>query len=595
MARPREVTHQTDICIIGGGMAGVCAAIAAARHGSRVVLMQDRPVLGGNASSEIRMQIGGALGENNLETGILEEIKLENAYRNPGRNYSVWDSVLYGIVRAEKNIEPLLNCSCVEANAIDQEIQSVKGWQLTTYTWHEVQARIFIDCSGDSMLAYLVGANYRVGRESRHKYDEGIGPDVEDERTMGMSCLIQGRELPHPTAFRPPVWANTYRTCEELGQRSHDPNDKHNNYWWIELGGEQDSIHDTEDVRDELLKVAFGVWDHIKNHGDHGAENWALDWVGFLPGKRESRRCLGDHLLTAHDIRQQVRFEDVVAYGGWSMDDHHPGGMRYMGPPTIFHPAPSPYGIPYRCLYSQNIHNLLFAGRNISATHAALSSARVMGTCSVIGQAAGTAAHLCALHHKTPREVYHHLSDELQRLLQDDDCYLPWKSRPTSEMTGTAILAASDGDPEPLRNGVDRPVDGNENCWIGDRNSWITFTLPEATKVSRIRLVLDSDLNREKKSRDNLVSDSFEENLLQGTMASYPLNRKPLAVPPALVRGYLVQWRRENGEWATAIEESNNHQRLLQLPVEFRTDAVRFVPKATWGSDTVRVYSMEVS
>ena len=139
----------------------------------------------------------------------------------------------------------------------------------------------------------------------------------------------------------------------DLPHRGHDI--LKTNYWWIELGGEQDSIHDTEELRDELLKIAFGVWDHIKNHGDHGADNWALDWVGFLPGKRESRRYVGDHVLTQNDVRAEGRFDDLVAYGGWTMDDHHPGGMHWPGKPTIFHPAPSPFGIPYRCLYSRNV------------------------------------------------------------------------------------------------------------------------------------------------------------------------------------------------------------------------------------------------
>ena len=155
--------HKVDLCVVGGGLAGMCAAIAAARHGAKVALMQDRPVLGGNASSEVRMWICGAHGENNRETGIIEEIMLENRYRNPLRNFSIWDSILYEKVRFEPNITLLLNCSCTDATVDDDRIRSVTGWQLTTQTWHTVEADLFADCSGDSILAPLTGAEFRMG------------------------------------------------------------------------------------------------------------------------------------------------------------------------------------------------------------------------------------------------------------------------------------------------------------------------------------------------------------------------------------------------------------------------------------------------
>ena len=322
-----RVTHKVDLCVVGGGLAGMCAAIAAARRGARVALMHDRPVLGGNASSEIRMWICGAGGADNAETGIIEEILLDNFYRNPLQGFSIWDSILYEKVRFEPNITLLLNCSCLDAAMAGERVRSATGWQLTTQTWHTVEAGLFADCSGDSVLAPLTGAEFRMGREARREFGESIEPEESDGRTMGMSCLIQARETDRPQRFIPPAWAHPYRTDDDLPRRDHGVCD--GNFWWLELGGEQDCIHDTEAVRDELLKAAFGVWDHIKNHGDHGAENWALDWVGFLPGKRESRRCLGDHLLTQNDVRAGARFDDVVAYGGWPMDDHHPGGLRW--------------------------------------------------------------------------------------------------------------------------------------------------------------------------------------------------------------------------------------------------------------------------
>ena len=212
---------------------------------------------------------------------------------------------------------------------------------------------------------------------------------------MGNSLLIQLRRTDEPQPFVPPRWAYKFTRPDDLPHRLRGV--QAHNFWWIEVGGLGDTIREAERTRDELMKIVYGVWDYIKNHAPERAQaaNWAVEWIGSLPGKRENRRYVGDHILTQNDVRAGGPFEDIVAYGGWSMDDHHPAGILYPGRPTIFHPAPSPYGIPYRSLYSRNVTNLLFAGRNISVTHAALSSTRVMATCSLLGQAAGTAAALC--------------------------------------------------------------------------------------------------------------------------------------------------------------------------------------------------------
>ena len=311
------IEHKTQLCIVGGGIGGMFAAISAARHGAKVVLMHDRPVLGGNASSEIRMWISGAgtRVRNLQETGILEELLLENMYRNPKRNFSIWDSLLYEMVRFEPNIELLLNCSCCDAEMDGSKVVSVTGFQLTTYTWHTVKADIFMDCSGDSILAPLTGAEFRVGREAQAEFGEEFGLPEADRKTMGMSLLIQARETDHPVKFTPPAWAYTFKTDEEMHNKPHNIYAINTNFYWVELGGEQDSIADTEEIRDELLKIAFGAWDHIKNWGDHGAENWELEWVGFLPGKRESRRYVGDYILKQQDVEGHPVFPDTVAYG----------------------------------------------------------------------------------------------------------------------------------------------------------------------------------------------------------------------------------------------------------------------------------------
>ena len=379
----QTIHHHVDFCVVGGGLAGLCAAVAAARHGARVALMQERPMLGGNASSEVRMWVCGAHGRDNRETGLVEELMLENLYRNPDYNYSVWDGILYELAAYQQNLTLLLNCTCNDCAMEGSRIVSVTGWQMTTQSYHTVHAALFADCSGDSVLAPLTGAQTRWGRESCEEFGEDIAPAAADRRTMGMSCMIQARQETHPSTFIPPKWAHKY-TRADLPYRLPDMDNPMENFWYLELGGEYDAIADTEWLRDELLRMAYGIWDFVKNDPELKEKNanWRLDWVGILPGKRESRRYVGDHILTQHDVRAGGRFDDLVAYGGWSMDDHHPGGFRSPEQPTIFHPAPSPYGIPYRCLYAADIDNLFCAGRNISVTHTAMSSTRVMATCA---------------------------------------------------------------------------------------------------------------------------------------------------------------------------------------------------------------------
>lgn len=573
----RTQQREVDFCVVGGGIAGMSAAIAAARHGAKVALMHDRPVPGGNASSEIRMFICGAQGKNNLETGIVEEIQLANRYRNPTGNWSVWDSILYEKVRFEPNITLLLNCSCNAVEMAGDRIGAVKGWQLTTQTWQVVKAKLFADCSGDSILAPLTGAEIRWGREARDEFKEDIAPSVADRKTMGMSCLLQARETDHPQPFVPPAWAYRYTGKDALPHRLHDV--RKTNFWWIEIGGEQDTIHDTEQLRDELLKITFGVWDHIKNQGDHDAQNWALEWVGFLPGKRESRRYVGDHILTQKDVCAGGRFDDLVAYGGWPLDDHHPSGFYHSGEPNIFPPTPSPFGIPYRALYSRNIANLWCAGRNISATHAAMSSTRVQATCATLGQAVGIAAAIAARDGLTPREVYAKRIRELQQSLMDDDCYLPGFRREVSELTRNAKLNASAGDPEPLRNGWDRPVDDKETFWTAAPGDWAAYTFDQPVKLRRIRLVFDSDLNRPKPTMP----------------CSYPLLQAVHAVPPTLVKGFHVDVMRKDGAWETIFTETCNIQRLRQIPLDVVAYACRCVVDTTWGNGKVLLFAFDAN
>lgn len=575
----RTLEHDVDFCVIGGGMAGLSAAVAAARHGMKVALVHDRPVLGGNASSEIRMWICGARGQDKRETGIVEEIELENMHRNPRQNFSLWDSVLFEKARFGPNITLLLNCTCNGAEMQGRRIAAVKCWQLTNETHHVVRAKYFADCSGDSILAPLSGAEFRYGREAAAEFGEDIAPSAADGRTMGMSCLIQARQTTSQQKFTPPLWANVYASDIDLPQREHDLGEWCN-FWWLELGGTRDTVHDAEELRDELLKVAFGVWDHIKNRGDHGAENWELEWVGFLPGKRESRRMMGDHILTQNDVRAGGKFEDVIAYGGWPMDDHHPDGFNHPGEPTIFHPAPSPFGIPYRCVYSRNVENLFFAGRNISATHAAMSSTRVMATCATLGQAVGTAAAIARSHSLSPRGIGKGDSlKELQQTLMDDDCYLPGLQREVSQICKTAKLSASCGDAEALRSGVDRPVGDVLNAWQGGASDWAKYEFATHQPIKQIRLVFDSNLNR----------------LWKNIRCSFPLDIPYRDTPDTLVSDFDIEVRRTPGcEWETLLSVRDNYQRLVKLQCDCIASAVRLKIVHTRCQGPVNIFAFEV-
>ncbi|MCE5276394.1 MAG: FAD-dependent oxidoreductase [Planctomycetaceae bacterium] len=565
------IDHAVDVCVVGGGMAGVSAALAAARHGAKVVLMQDRPVLGGNSSGETRIHVCGADRHNSIkhmrETGILEELRLENLRRNPQRSYSLWELVLYEKVHCQPNITLLLNCSCLAAEMDGPSVRRVTGWQLTTQSYHRVSAAVFIDCSGDGILAPLTGAPARRGREGRDEFGESIAPAAADERTMGMTCLFHARRHATGQPFEPPLWAHRYDRCEDLpyGRGGHQWIEM--GYWWIELGGEYDSIADTEVLRDELLKITLGVWDHIKNRCPDRAraDCWALDWLGYLPAKRESRRYVGEHVLCQKDLESGGKFEDVVAYGGWSMDDHHPAGFRAAGrgePATVFHPCPSPYGIPYRALYSRAIDNLMFAGRCASCTHAAMSSTRVMGTGASMGQAAGTAAAMAAARGVRPLAIGACIRD-LQQTLLRDDAYLPWVRQELSAAVMGARLTTSQGDGEGVRDGINRQVGEDLHCWTSRPGDWIAYEFA-ACAVSETTLILDSDLARDPQMTHHHPSVEY------------------LSMPPVLPRRFRLEMKVE-GQWHPLAAVSDNADRLVRIAVARTVEGLRYTLDETWG------------
>ncbi|MCX7795266.1 MAG: FAD-dependent oxidoreductase [bacterium] len=439
--------YDYDVIVIGGGIAGICASISSARLGCRVALVHNRPVLGGNFSSEIRVHICGAAGGGHMfarESGIIDEIVTETRFSSIfGRN--VWleasqDIVLLDLVKREPNIDLYLETEAKEA--IMENSSRIRAIRVENQRGSfTLSAPIFIDCSGDGIIAYSAGAEYRIGREGKDEFNESLAPEKPDKYTLGSSLLFTTKKLSHPVKFTPPEWAYRFEE-KDLNYRSHSPNEV--NYWWIEYGGMLDTIRDNDKIKEELTKILFGVWDHIKNRGNHGADNYILDWIGQVVGKRESRRFMGDYILTQKDVEEGTLFDDRVAYGGWPIDLHPSKGIFDPGPPCEQHRLRDIYSIPFRCLYSKNIENLMFAGRNISATHVALGSARVQGTCGVLGQVVGTASYLCMKYGVTPREIYNSHIKELQQLLLREDCYIIGiKNEDESDIAKNSQITAS--------------------------------------------------------------------------------------------------------------------------------------------------------
>lgn len=406
----KELT--ADLIVAGGGLSGVCCAITAARQGCKVVLVQDRPVLGGNCSSEVRLWVLGAtshMGNNNRwarEGGVVDEILVENTYRNPEGNPVILDMILLDKVMAEQNITLLLNTAVYEVEKKDADtIQTLKAFCSQNQTEYLLSASLFCDASGDGVVGFLAGAAFRMGAESMDEFGEKFAPTKEYGELLGHTLYFYSKDTGRPVRFIPPAFA--LDDIQKIPRfKTFNAQDFGCKLWWIEYGGRLDTVHDTETIKWELWKVVYGVWNYIKNSGNFPeAANLTLEWVGTIPGKRESRRFEGDYMLTQQDIVEQRNHEDAVAFGGWSIDLHPADGVFSEKPGCNQWHAKGIYQIPYRCLYSRNIKNLFLAGRTISASHVAFGSTRVMATAAYVSQASGMAAAICKRKNILPEEI----------------------------------------------------------------------------------------------------------------------------------------------------------------------------------------------
>ncbi|MBU4200699.1 MAG: FAD-dependent oxidoreductase [Verrucomicrobia bacterium] len=576
-----------DLVVIGGGLAGVGAAISAARHGCRTALVQDRPVLGGNSSSEIRMHVCGADskydGLARRETGIIEELRLENLVRNPQNSPSMWDLLLFEWVRREPSLDLYLNSLALEpvmANA--GRIEAVRVRQLASEQEFLLAGRFFADCSGDGHIAAQAGADFHRGREAADDYGESLAHSAADKYSLGSSLMFMARDMGRPMPFVKPDWAHTFPTDESLAHRGHSR--YRYGYWWIEWGGQLDPIADNEAIRDELLKIVLGVWDHIKNHGNHGADQWALEWVGVLPGKRESRRFIGDYILCQKDLEAGRIFPDAVAYGGWPIDTHPVEGFRSPEHPCRQISVPL-YTIPLRSLYSRNIDNLFFAGRNISATHIAFASTRVMSTCAVMGQAIGATAAACIRRGWTPPQAAGEGIAEIQQRLLADDCFIPGQvNRDGHDLARKAMIIASgstgNNGPEAVIDGLARKTESGEHCWesqlLTDGEAWIELHWPTPQIIGRLQLTFDSHLE------ERLIFTQ-EEHI-------YTCPNILTNIPQRLVKDFTIQALEQN-TWRTVRAVAGNHQRHRKelFSPSLKTAAIRIGITSTHGAPTARI------
>ena len=435
-----------DLVVVGGGMAGCCTAISAARHGCRVALIQDRPLLGGNNSSEVRVGLSGLIHQEpypklgNLvdEIGPVGHWNLWEAKRDPdsprsrkilavvedypekkihnagpASNYE--DQRKIDAVRAEKNIRLFLNRHVNAAELDGGRISSIVAQDIRSGERLRFRASLFADCTGDGNLGVLAGADYREGREAREETGEELAPDKGDTLVMGTSVQWYSVEESEPSTFPECPWGVQFdeKTCTVSTKGD----------WDWETGARRDQVDEFERIRDYALRVTFGNWAVLKNH-ERFRDEFAkrrLEWVAYIGGKRESRRLLGDVILRQQDIVGGVEFPDACVTATWTIDLHYPKTPACACEAfrsEARHLKIEPYAIPYRCLYSRNVNNLMMAGRNISVTHVALGTVRVQRTTGMMGEALGMAASLCKKHGCDPRGVYEQHLAEFRELLE---------------------------------------------------------------------------------------------------------------------------------------------------------------------------------
>ncbi|MBE6702591.1 MAG: FAD-dependent oxidoreductase [Ruminococcaceae bacterium] len=598
-----------DFVVVGGGLTGVCAAMAAARNGARVALIHDRPVLGGNASSEIRMHVCGATANMKKpdlsEGGILHELMLSNKRVNDSYNFSIWDAVLFDAVKKEPNLTVYLNTTMFGVKTEQGTVKEIEAYQMSTERRLFISGRFFADCTGNGTLSAFVGATFRTGSEAKAEFGELHAPTKANNDRMGNTLLFKAADRGHPVPFVPPVDAMRF-TEEQLKYRKHslelpkeildstteeerrmlfDGYAQDYGYWWIEIPGEKENIiEEYEEIRDQLVRAVYGVWDHIKNGGDHGADNFELTWVGMLPGTRESRRIECDYMLCETDLLEGRRFADAVAYGGWHIDNHV-GLFKFDQIPSFVYEVPGSYDIPYRSYCVKGFTNLFVGGRCMGASKLAMASARVMGTCAIGGQAIGTAAALLAA--ADSNDIRQVKMDQLQETLLKDDCYLPGRlNRDPADLargaTVTATSAQNGYEANNVLNGVSRRVGEKSNAWrslgLSQNGETLTLSLAAPARLKTAQLIFDSNFDLEKKI----------------TLSSRRQKQQLVGIPAELVKDFDLILSLD-GQVVEKQEIRGNYQRLCRIRLGgVSCDTVTVRVLATNGAPEARIFEVRL-
>ena len=395
-----------DFVVVGGGVAGMSAAVTAAREGLKVALINDRPILGGCNSSEIRVHLGGRINVapySNLGNLVKEFGHSRGGNAKPSDYYE--DDKKQKFIDAEANITLFESTRAFDVETSGSKIVSVKTKHIETGEELIFTAPLFSDCTGDGTIGYLAGADFRMGRESRAEHNESLAPEMGDKMTMGASVQWYSKDA-DASSFPLFDYGLGFNEATSLKVTMGE--------WTWETGMNYDQIKDFERIRDYGMAVIFSNWSFLKNQSS-AKDKYAkkqLEWVAYIAGKRESRRLLGDHILTENDIIGEVKYKDGSASSTWSIDLHYPDPRNTKNFPNAqfksiaIHNNIYTYPVPYRCLYSRNIDNLFMAGRNISVTHAALGTVRVMRTTAMLGEVVGMAAAICHDNKSLPRSVY---------------------------------------------------------------------------------------------------------------------------------------------------------------------------------------------
>jgi hypothetical protein len=529
VSRDISDTGPFDVVVVGGGPAGCGAAVAAARHGCKVAFIQDRPVLGGNASSEISIPPMGYIGrppDKVNVTGLAEEFFPRQDWRNFADSKKI-----ESVVRKETNISLFLNTRAIGVEKpSENQIKAVLAIDVRSGQRMRFSAPLFIDCTGHGWIGYYAGAEYRMGQEARSEFNESLAPLKPGSRTMGNNLYNAAFEThDKPVPFKCPDWVYKWTRSEDFeswdsherldqvvrppnfdapsrGKGRNPGNDKNGGayrMWWVEYGGMLNIIQDAEKIRDELFRINIGLWNYAKNHNPKTTEanrNRELVWLTHIMGVRESRRLVGDYIMTQHDFDSQIMHADTVAFTDWGIDVHHPEGFWVRGNDCIHVYKGKRTCIPYRTLYSKDIANLFIAGRCHSATHIAMGGTRVMRPICMMGQAAGTAAAIAKNHRTTPRGVYINHLEQVQQALLKDGCFLPGlKNNDSNDLALRAKATASsflEGmGPEKVNNGWNRIIAKDRNAWAPDPDAslpqWIQLELEKPSPLNTLHLTFE--------------------------------------------------------------------------------------------------------